>query len=703
MNNALHYFHDQDAPQRLSAETLELACKYLTTSYVRDTITETDFTFVPSPELSAHRNYAANIRMIAEKAPLRLSPDERLFGSAPFIEAPRHKTPGHYFEGTSHTTAGFDRVLKRGLKGLEEDVRHSMASPHTDDELDFLQACIECIDAMRLWLKRYSEELQKRIQEHAEPFFERMLRALKTIPENAPTSFFEAVQSLECFYEFQRLCGVWSGLGRLDVILWPYLEKDLADGVTTLDDARETLAHFWIKGTEWKGLFVGSGDAQHYQNVILGGIDEDGNDVTNPVTHLILDVVEELHISDFPIGFRCNKTTSDEMLRRIARIQRQGGGIVSIYNEPLVIKGLIQYGFDEREARGFTNDGCWEVIFPGKTAFGYTPFDILAVLQDALGQHDDHSCVDFKDFESLYHAFLDKLQVIVNEMHANIGGQYLEDCRTTRHPATLLSLFYDDCIRQGRGYTNRGTKYTIKAIHAGGLPDVANALYAYRKLVFTDKTFTFRQMQDFLKADWKGYESEQQFIRKNFSFYGNGNAEADAMLKRVTEDYANIAAKAHSVNGILRPVGVSTFGRELDFAPNRLATAAGTNAHQVLAANLSPAPGTDRKGPLAVLEAYCAVDFTKTPNGCPLDMRLNPQSLQGEQGLDIIVGILKAFLNLGGFYLQLDCVSPEMLLDAREHPENYQNLSVRISGWSARFVTLDKHWQDMVIARSYQL
>ena len=703
MNNSLHYFHDQDASRKLSDETLELARKYLTTSYSRDTIVDADFTFAPSPDLSAHRNYAANIRMIAEKAPLRLASDERLFGSAPFIEAPRHKTPGHWFEGTSHTTAGFDRVLKRGLKGLEEDIGKSMETSHTDDELDFLQACLECIDAMRIWLERYRVELQKQLQARPNPFFERMLRALKTIPENAPTDFFEAVQSLQCFYVFLRLCGVWSGLGRLDQILWPYLEKDLADGITTLDDARETLAHFWIKGTEWKGLFIGSGDAQHYQNVILGGIDKDGNDVINPVTHLILDIVEELHISDFPIGFRCNERTSHDMLRRIARIQRQGGGIVSIYNEPLVIEGLTNYGFDEREARGFTNDGCWEVIFPGKTAFGYTPFDTLYILQDALGQHEEQSTLNFKDFESLYKAFLDKLQLFVDNLHSSVAGSSLEDCRTSRHPATLLSLFYEDCIRRGKGYTNRGTKYTIKAIHAGGLPDVANALYAYKKLVFTDKTFTFRQMQDFLKADWKGFENERQFIRKTLSFYGNGNPEADAMLKRVTEDYANIAGRQHEINGVLRPVGISTFGRELGFAPKRLATAAGTKAHQVLAANLSPAPGTDRQGPLAVVEAYCSVDFTKTPNGCPLDMRLNPQSLQGEQGLDIIVGILKAFLKLGGFYLQLDCVSPEMLLDAQKHPENYQNLSVRISGWSARFVTLDKQWQDMVIARSYQL
>ncbi len=700
--NTLQYYHEDEAPRRLSETTYALAAQYLTTSHGRDRIIDAPFRFEPNPALSAHRNYAENIRLVAEQAPLCLSPDERLFGSAPYLEAPQHNTPGHYFMGTSHTTPGFERVINLGIKGLEQDIRRSMQAPHEAEEQDFLQAGLECLNAMRCWIDRYRVQIRQQLNHASNPFYEKMLEALKTIPEQAPETFFQAVQSLACFYVFLRLCGVWPGLGRLDKMLWPFLERDLADGIITLDEAREILAHFWIKGTEWKGLFIGSGDAQHYQNVILGGIDEDGAEVTNPVTHLILDVVEELHISDFPIGFRCNGNTSPDMLRRIARIQRQGGGIVSIYNEPLVIKGLCKFGLAERTARSFTNDGCWEVIIPGRTAFSYVPFDALAILQDALGMQPGQSAVTFSDFEELYHAFLAQLRRTVEQQHQRMSQAYLEDNQTTRHPATLLSLFYEDCIAKGRSYTHRGTAYSVIAIHAGGLPDVANALMAYKKLVFDDKLFSFNELQNFLKENWQGHEAERQFVRNTLPFYGNGHDEADGLLKRLVEDYADIAGEQHEINGVLRPVGISTFGRELEFAPRRLATAAGTHAHDILAANLSPAPGTDRQGPLAVLKGYCAVDFTKIPNGCPLDLRLDPRSLKGDNGLEAIVGILKAFLELGGFYLQLDCVSPETLQDAQRHPENYPNLSVRISGWSARFVTLDKNWQDMVIQRSYQ-
>ena len=135
---------------------------------------------------------------------------------------------------------------------------------------------------------------------------------MERVPEQPPRTFYEAVQALWEFWEFQRLCGNWSGLGRVDKMLGPFLERDLQAGRITLDGARDLLAHFWIKGAEWIGSdnwSVGtSGDAQFYQNVVLGGVDEEGREVTNPVTYLVLDIVEETHISDFPVAVRVNRT-----------------------------------------------------------------------------------------------------------------------------------------------------------------------------------------------------------------------------------------------------------------------------------------------------------------------------------------------------------------------------------------------------------
>lgn len=257
----------------------------------------------------------------------------------------------------------------------------------------------------------------------------------------------------------------------------------------TLDEAREILAHFWIKGTEWIGAreynsIGASGDAQHYQNIVLSGIDSEGNDVTNEVTYLVLDIVEELHISDFPVAVRVNRQTSEKLLKRIAEVQRMGGGIVSVYNEEVIIKGLVHLGIPLKEARTFANDGCWEVIIPGKTAFRYIPFDMLQILQQVLGLNDVSAPIpDYANFEALYHNFADVLSKRLDAIQDQQDTAFSDG-----YPATLISLLIDDCIKKGRGYYDRGSRYVFAAPHAGGMADVCNSLLAIKRIVFEDET-----------------------------------------------------------------------------------------------------------------------------------------------------------------------------------------------------------------------
>lgn len=148
------------------------------------------------------------------------------------------------------------------------------------------------------------------------------------------------------------------------------------------------------------------------------------------------------------------------------------------------------------------------------------------------------------------------------------------------------------------------------------------------------------------------------------------------------------------------PSGVSTFGRQLEWAPHRMATPHGHKRGEVLAANASPTPGSDKEGVTAMIRSYCRADLRKQVTGAALDMKLLPSSVSGEAGLDALVAIMRGFVAEGGFFLQPDVADPEILRDAQAHPENYQTLSVRVSGWNARFVTLCKEWQDMVIAQN---
>lgn len=681
-----------NGPLRLSGATRRLAERYLESDEIARTVIEENFTFVPDPSRGVFANYAENIRLIAEHAPLRILPEEKLIGAATYLAAVRHGTPGGVYGGISHTTVNFEKGIRIGLSGLEREVRESMRRPgRSTSELDFLGSMLTCIEAMRLWHRRYQTELKRM------GGMEEISSVLEKVPERGAETFREAVQSLAFFYEFCRLCGNWSGLGRLDRMLQRYLEQDLREKRITLEEARELLAHFWIKGTEWKGLQKGSGDAQHYQNVILGGIDASGCDVTGPVTHLILDIVEELHISDFPIAIRVNGQTSDAMFDRIAEIQRRGGGIVSIYNESVVLKALERFGYPYEEAVEFTNDGCWEVIIPGRTFFGYRPFDALRIFQEFLFRSPESS-----SFEVFYGLYLEELRAYIRNLDREIASAFSKGEGSFGTPGSLLSLFVENCIGSARNYGAGGPVYTVIATHAGGLPDVANELFLLKKLVFEEKLLTLAQGIDLLRRNWEGAEVLRNEIRSRYRLYGNDSAEADAMLKRLVEDYAGIAGETRKSGGVLRPAGISTFGRELEFASGRKATLSGRFAGEVLAANLAPSPGSDLEGPTAVVKSFCKVDFTKIPNGCPLDLKFHASALSGTDGVEKLAALLKTFIVLGGFYLQVDAVDPEMLRDAQKHPERYPNLSVRISGWSARFVTLSPEWQEMVIRRTEQ-
>lgn len=706
--------------RRLCDETYRLAAEYLSGAYLpRLRSCQVHLEDYGLPPEERHGKCAL---MLARHAPLEILPVERLAGSAPLEEASYHRIPGFTFSdgrpisSISHTTGDFANAVALGLSGLESEI-NAFRRDAAGQKQPFYNGLLDTIRAMRLWVGRYIKAYRDMLEVPEYKRHEKNLRSvianLERVPENSPETFVQAVQSLWCFFEFQRLCGNWSGLGRIDQLLGPYLEQDLAAGRISLQEARECLAHFWIKGTEWcHGLRAtssrtpGSGDAQFYQNVILSGIDADGNHIENPVTFLVLDIIEELHISDYPVTVRVNKHSSDKLLRKIAEVQLLGGGIVSIYNEELILKGLANCGYGEQEARTFTNDGCWEVIIPGKTHFSYFPLDILPALQKAIAELETEC-----SFEALYGQFLDNVRAIAQDArqrllnYVHLQGKDPDDpgsypTKPYGHADAVLSLIMPSCRRSGCSYSLYGTTYVVKGLHMGGLPDIANSLYAIKEMVFANQRLSLLQLRDILENDWRGEERLQQEIVNSLVYYGNDNEDADAMLQRVFNDCSAIFAAVGKVEEIRTVVGVSTFGREIEFAPHRKATAFGMNKGRYLAPNLSPTPGTDKSSISSVLNSYCRMDFTRTPNGCPLDLRLNAGIRNVEKAPELLANVLRVFCQKGGMYLQLDTTDVNILKDAQKNPDRYPNLAVRISGWSARFASLSKEWQDMIINRT---
>jgi len=203
-----------------------------------------------------------------------------------------------------------------------------------------------------------------------------------------------------------------------------------------------------------------------------------------------------------------------------------------------------------------------------------------------------------------------------------------------------------------------------------------------------------------LKDNWEGAEPLRQYVQNRYTYYGNDNDEVDGIAARLLADFAALCDSLNGKCGYRFPAGVSTFGRQLEWSPLRLASPHGRRAGEVLAANSSPTPNTDKTGATAIIRSYCKPDLSRLVCGAALDLRLLPSSVSGEQGEQALVALMRGFVTLGGFFMQPDVVDAALLREAQEHPAEYQTLSVRVSGWNARFVTLSKEWQDMVIEQN---
>ncbi len=698
-------FSSQKRPVRLCEQTRRFAARSLAGEYGKEALRTPCVTLDHIAEyeaLSSIEKYDAALWEIVKNAPIRICEGELLCGAATLGRAISHAMPaargGEHFHagtGTSHLTVDFFEVLEIGMDGIRDKVSAAL-SLHTEPRrVAFLKSCLHAIECMRVWHGRYLEALE------GKKGVQRVVKNLYQVPFGPARNFYEAVQSVWFCFAFLRLGGVWPGIGRIDVLLGKYLKKDLAQGVLTLDEAREILAHFFIKGCEWiTGDPCVSGDAQHYQNLVIGGSGEDGEDVTNEVTYLVLDIIEETGISDFPTTVRLNENTDEKLLRRVAQVMALGGGTLAVYGEETVLAALADMGYPEKEARRFANDGCWEVQIPGRTWFQYVPFDALAILQDATLQG---YAAEFESFEELLAAYKKDLAAkVAHIFEKSLLPKMTADGMEFKHhfPCTAVSLFEHSCIERAAFYAEGGTDYSVLSPHIGGLPDVVNSLYAIKKMVFEEKRVSFAELMCILQNNWEGADELRAYALKQYDYYGNDNDEVDTIAAELL-DFFSDACRAYDQKTPIRFVsGVSTFGRQIEWAPARAATAFGRKRGEVLSGNLSPTPGTDARGATAVIRSHCKANLMKQYTGAALDICFVPVSMDNENAVQAIMGLCRGFVKLGGYFMQIDTVDRETLLQAQRHPENYSTLSVRVSGWNARFVTLSREWQNMIIDRA---
>lgn len=707
---------DVKRPVRLKNATREFAYESLQGKYGDEAMKYYAVNLDDVPDfcnLSDYDHYDLAIYRICRDAPIRICENELLSGSATLGRAIEHYVPviytpqidGARYEllGISHLTVGFERVMKLGVNAVEREIDSALEKDGlTNGQKRFYLSLKSTVSSMRVWHARYLDALKDTKPE--------IYENLKRVPFEAPGSYYEAMQSLWFLFAFTRLCGTWSGIGRIDEMIGPYLKADLENGVITIDQAREIMASFFIKGCEWirSDYAFEGGDAQHYQNLILGGIDSNGNDVTNEVTYLVLDVVEELGISDFPISVRVNKKTDEKLLYRTAEVMRHGGGVIAVYDEDKVIDALTKFGYELHEARGFSNDGCWEVQIPGRTFFTYYCMDSLQILLFDVLHLDTDTPAVYDDYDRLVNDFYKALHDAVEngpyKYYYNAIGYDGDDgkwhCKHHR-VCSVVSLFYKDCIDSGLSYLDGGPAYTALSPHISCAPDTANSLYAIKKLVFEDKLVGFSELMGIVKNDWAGHEDLRQLVLSRYSYYGNDNDEVDFIMRDILDTFSGFVNDLNGRTPMMFISGVSTFGRQIEYSHKRnLAVPFGMKKGAILSGNASPTPGTDFEGATAIIKSYCKLDLVNQTCGAALDIKLHPTAVKGEDGVDGLVSLICGFAELGGFFMQLDIMDPKILELAKKRPEDYKTLSVRVSGWNARFVTLGPEWQDMIIQRA---
>jgi len=639
-----------------------------------------------------------------------------------FTEFMEQRSPGH--------TVLDNKIYHKGMLDFMQDIQRSLQcldffnDPQAYAKQQELQAMLICVKALIRFAERHAEKARELAARESNPQrkieLERIAEICSYVPAHAPRDFWDALQ----YYWFVHL-GVttemnpWDSFcpGRLDQHLYPFYKKGLEEGTLTTDQARELLQCFWIKfNNQLAPPKVGvtaaeSGTYTDFAQINSGGMKEDGSDGVNDVTYLVLDVIEEMRLVQPSSSIQVSKKNPDRFIKRAARIIRTGFGQPSVFNCDLIVQELIRMGKSVADARNGGSSGCVEVGAFGKEAYiltGY--FNLPKVLELTLNNGIDPRTgkrigletgepTQFGTFEQLFDAYRRQLNYLIDVKMR--GNNVIERLYATYMPAPFLSVLIDDCIAHGRDYHDGGARYNTNYIQGVGLGTITDALTAIKCHVFDNKTISMVELLSALRANFEGHEALRQTLWQRTPKYGNDDDYADDVMRSVFEAYFQAVDGRPTMRGGRYRVNLLPTTVHVYFGAVMGATPDGRKAGLPLSEGISPVQGADRQGPTAVLKSAAKMDHART-GGTLLNMKFNPQVLEGDDGLDHLKDLIRAYFRLDGHHVQFNVVDAETLRKAQARPEEYQNLIVRVAGYSDYFVDLGKDLQNEIIARTEQ-
>ncbi len=645
---------------------------------------------------------------------------EEAYHAGVFTEFMEQRAAGH--------TAMDGKMYHEGLLDVKARIEKRISEldyiydPEATDKQQELEAMAISCDAAILFAERHAALAEEKAAKEQNPQrkkeLEKIADVCRWVPAHAPRDLWEAIQ----MYWFVHLGTVtelngWDSMnpGHIDQHLWPFYQKGIEDGTLTRDKAKELLSCLWIKFNNQPAppkvgvTALESGTYNDFTNINIGGVDRNGENATNDLSYMILEIQEELHELQPGLSIHIAQNTPDEFLLEGIKVIRQGHGYPSIFNPDTYVQEMVRAGKTIEDAREGGCSGCIEVGAFGKEAYlltGYlnTPKILEITLNNGIDPETGKKLGletgdprSFKTFEELYEAWHKQMVYFVN-LKLSVNN-YIERMFSLYAPATFLSLYIDDCIEKGKDYYSGGARYNTTYIQCTGLGTITDCFTTLKKHVFEDKRYTMEEMLDVCASNWENGEKMRQYIRNHTPFFGNDDAYADTIAVRVYDDLVKaIEGRPNTRGGKTQLNMLSTtchnyFGSVCGATPN------GRLAHFAISDGTSPAHGSDSHGPTAVIKSLGKLDQTKS-GGTLLNVRFVPQLLKRDEDQRKLASLIRTYFKFGGHHIQFNIVDTATLHDAQKHPEEYRDLLVRVAGYSDYFNDMTEQLQNEIIART---
>ena len=612
----------------------------------------------------------------------------------------------HWFSG--HILPGHERVLHMGYP---EMLRHAKECMEKNEGIhkEYSRSMVIACEAALVYIGRYAALAKKLADETKDPLCKknltRLAEACDWLTKGAPRDFYEAIQLLWFDQEMLMAENVPASesLGRMDVYLYPYYEKDKAEGKLTYNEASELLDALWIKF---------SGNLHSYQAITLSGMGRDGKLVDNDLTYLCMQSTRKLKFDQPLLDFRYTDNMPKKLWNELVALILTGTGFPGIFYDPICIGAKLRAGLSEEDAKDYAIIGCVETGIPGRE---YTPTELVHLNwpkmfelmlnhgKDQMGPctfplQEDKDLDSIQSFEEFYEWY--KREMV---HYTDLSIRCIELIETTiphAWPTPFLSLLMEGCVEKGMDVTGGATKYNNTGVSTCGLATAVDSLSAIKKVVFEDRLVTLSQLRDALNANFEGYEELQNVLLNHCPKFGNDDDEADAMMAELIALYSHTMEAHTTPRGGKYLMGLYSVEDHAKAGMQTAATPDGRKAGSFESNSMASVQGKDVNGPTALINSVVKTDLSAATNGMVLDLKFSPSFFENPRHVDALRALIDTYFHDGGMEIQFSVVSRETLLAAQREPEKYRNLVVRVSGFSAYFRSLNKTTQDEIIART---